>query len=281
MGDAAASSGKVQMAGPGATLAGSARLVIDHLTKKFGSFTAVDDISLAVQPGEIFGFLGPNGAGKTTTIKMLAGLLKPDKGEIQIDGRSLASDPLACKRLTGYIPDRPYLYEKLTGSEFLQFIASLYDVPETRFREYAGRYLELFNLTAWQHHLIESFSHGMRQKLIIAAALLHEPALIIVDEPMVGLDPQSARLVKELFKSKARAGVSVFLSTHSLEIAQELCDRIAIIVNGRLRAMGDMEALRRAAKMADSDLESIFLELTGTYELKEVIAALQEPGQGI
>jgi ABC-2 type transport system ATP-binding protein len=253
----------------------SESLKILHLTKRFGSFAAVDDVSLTVGPGEIFGFLGPNGAGKTTTIKMIAGLLKPDHGSIHINGHDLAQEPGLCKQATGYIPDRPFLYEKLTGMEFLQFMAGLYQVPEPRFREASARFLELFRLTDWQHHLIESYSHGMRQKLIITAALLHNPSLIIVDEPMVGLDPQSARLVKELFKERARSGTSIFLSTHSLEIAEELCDLIAIIQNGRIRCLGDLESLRKEAKLEDSDLEAIFLELTGTYELREVIAALK------
>ncbi|MEW6218480.1 MAG: ABC transporter ATP-binding protein [Thermodesulfobacteriota bacterium] len=250
-------------------------LVIDRLVKRFGSFTAVDEVSLAVQPGEIFGFLGPNGAGKTTTIKMLAGLLQPDGGRITIDGHDLAQEPIPCKQVTGYIPDRPYLYEKLTGQEFLRFIASLYGVSPERLAAISSRFLGLFHLSEWQDHLIESYSHGMRQKLIITAALLQDPKLIIVDEPMVGLDPQSARIVKELFKGFARSGKAIFLSTHSLEVAEELCDRIAIILNGRIRALGDLASLRQEARLEDSGLEEIFLELTGSYELRGIIEALR------
>ncbi len=250
-------------------------LVIDNLTKKFGGFTAVDNISLKVQRGEIFGFLGPNGAGKTTTIKMIAGLLKPDNGQIFINDHNLAQEPRQCKQETGYIPDRPYLFEKLTGVEFLQFIASLYDLEPEAFTRNTNHYLKLFDLEDWQHHLIESYSHGMRQKLIISSIFMLEPPLIVVDEPMVGLDPKSARIVKELFRRHAATGASIFLSTHSLEIAEELCDRIGIILNGGLRALGNLQDLQREARLEHSDLEEIFLELTGAYELQDVIAALR------
>ncbi len=250
-------------------------LVIENLTKNFGKFTAVDNISLSVRQGEIFGFLGPNGAGKTTTIKMIAGLLQPDTGQIAINRRSLAEEPEKCKQDTGYIPDRPYLFEKLTGFEFLQFIGSLYGLAPEIFNRNTGNYLKLFDLEDWQHHLIESYSHGMRQKLIISSILMLEPPLIVVDEPMVGLDPKSARIVKELFKSHAARGTAIFLSTHSLEIAEELCDRIGIIQNGSLRALGNLKDLQREARLEHSDLEEIFLELTGAYELQDIIAALR------
>jgi len=250
-------------------------LAIEGLTKKFGSFKAVDDISLTVDRGEIFGFLGPNGAGKTTTIKMIAGLLKPDAGTIHINSNDLAKDTKSCKQDTGYIPDRPYLFEKLTGYEFLQFIASLYNLDQGLFTKNTEYFLRLFDLLDWQHHLIESYSHGMRQKLIVSSVFMLDPPLIVVDEPMVGLDPKSARIVKELFKKHAASGNSIFLSTHSLEIAEELCDRIGIILNGSLRAVGNLSDLQAEAKTAHSDLEEIFLELTGAYELQEIIAALR------
>ena len=254
---------------------GALPLVVEHLGKNFGGYQAVQDLSMALRAGQIFGFLGPNGAGKTTTIKMLAGLLKPDSGSIRIHGYDLGRDPVACKRLTGYIPDRPFLYEKLTGREFLQFIASLYDLDEKRYRENSEHLLGLFDLAQWQQHLIESYSHGMRQKLIMTSTFMLEPPLIIVDEPMVGLDPKSARIVKELFKGHAAEGNSIFLSTHSLEIAEELCDRIAIIVQGAVRSTGDLATLRKEARLEHSDLEEIFLELTGAFELNEIIAALR------
>lgn len=250
-------------------------IAITDLTKVFGSFKAVNNISLEVGRGEIFGFLGPNGAGKTTTIKMLAGLLKPDFGQIMIGNIDLEVEPEQCKRLTGYIPDRPFLYEKLTGDEFLQFIASLYGVPADRYNKLVPEFLTLFDLTDWRHHLIESYSHGMRQKLIIASAFILEPPLIVVDEPMVGLDPKSARIVKELFKKHVKNGGSIFLSTHSLEIAEELCDRIAIIMQGKIKCIGDMDYLRKEASMESSGLEEIFLELTGAYELQAIINALR------
>jgi ABC-2 type transport system ATP-binding protein len=194
---------------------------------------------------------------------------------VYINGRRLATEPEKCKQDTGYIPDRPYLFEKLSGYEFLQFIASLYSLPPEKFTENTDHYLNIFDLEEWRHHLIESYSHGMRQKLIISSVFMLEPPLIVVDEPMVGLDPKSARIVKELFKNHAARGTSIFLSTHSLEIAQELCDRIGIILNGKLRALGNLDDLQQEARTDHSDLEEIFLELTGAYELQEIIAALR------
>ena len=252
-----------------------AGIIIENLVKKYGTFTAVDNISLEVNAGQIFGFLGPNGAGKTTTIKLLAGLLKPDAGSILINGYNIAKDPVNCKLHTGYIPDRPFLYEKLTGNEFLRFIASLYNLSTETFERNVDRLLTLFDLINWQDHLIESYSHGMRQKLIMTSVFMLDTPTIIVDEPMVGLDPKSARIVKELFKNHARIGGSIFLSTHSLEIAEELCGEIAIILNGSIKAIGDMETLRQEASLETSDLEEVFLELTEAEELKEVISALK------
>lgn len=251
-------------------------LEINNLTKQFGTYTAVNAIDLKVAQGEILGFVGPNGAGKTTTIKMIAGLLQPDRGTISINGRFLSDHPLECKQHTGYIPDRPWLFEKLTGMEYLQFIASLYSLPAETFPPAALTYLDLFDLSNWQHHLIESYSHGMRQKLIMTSVMMLNQPLLVIDEPMVGLDPKAARLVKEIFKKKADEGTAIFLSTHSLEIAEELCHRIAIISHGRLLTIGDMESLRREAGKTDSGLEDIFLELTGAWELQQVIKALQD-----
>ncbi|MBU0485165.1 MAG: ABC transporter ATP-binding protein [Proteobacteria bacterium] len=250
-------------------------IAVTGLSKEFGGYLAVNNIDLSVDPGEIFGFLGPNGAGKTTTIKMLAGLLRPDQGRILINNHDMASEPIICKQQTGYIPDRPYLYEKLTGQEFLQFIASLYHLPADIFERNVDHYLKIFDLNDWRHHLVESYSHGMKQKLIITSAFMLEPPLIIVDEPMVGLDPKSARIVKEIFKKHAAKGGSVFLSTHSLEIAEELCDKIAIIQQGKIRATGNLTSLRHEAKLEGSGLEEIFLELTGAHELQAIISALR------
>ncbi|MGW8193810.1 MAG: ABC transporter ATP-binding protein [Desulforhopalus sp.] len=251
-------------------------LELIELTKDFGTFRAVDRVDIALERGEIFGFLGPNGAGKTTTIKMMAGLLLPTAGTIRIGGFNMAGDPLRCKAITGYIPDRPFLYEKLTGDEYLRFIRSLYPLDgHGPLPEAAEQYLELFDLTDWRHHLIEGYSHGMRQKLIMTSVLMLDQPLIIVDEPMVGLDPKSARIVKELFKQKAAEGIAIFLSTHSMEIAEELCDRIAILVNGRIRAVGTVTDLRALAESGSGHLEDIFLELTGAFELQGVIRALR------
>ena len=249
-------------------------LEISGLSKQFGEFRAVDSVSLMVHGGEILGFLGPNGAGKTTTIKMVAGLLQPSVGKIKICGEDLTEKPTIRKNRTGYIPDRPFLYEKLTGSEYLGFIASLYETPGNPLHA-AQEYLELFDLAEWQDHLIEGYSHGMRQKLIMTSIFMLDQPLIVVDEPMIGLDPKSARIVKELFRAKADEGKGVFLSTHSMEIAEELCDRIAIIQKGKIRAVGTMNELRRAAVRENSSLEDIFLELTGAFELQQVIAALR------
>ncbi len=249
---------------------------ISNVTKTFSNYKAVNDITLDVKPGEIFGFLGPNGAGKTTTIKMLAGLLKPDTGRISIGRYNMTTQPLQCKNISGYIPDRPYLYEKLTGIEFLQFIASLYQISKEQFIQNSSRFLKLFDLTEWRHNLIESYSHGMRQKLIISSVFTLEPPLIIVDEPMVGLDPKSARIVKELFKGHSRNGGTIFLSTHSLEIAEELCDRLAIIIQGSIKSIGTLAMLKDESRLNDSGLEDIFLELTGAHELTGIIAALRQ-----
>lgn len=247
-------------------------LHFSELSKNFGEFTAVDKIELELKSGEIYGFLGPNGAGKTTTIKMLTGLLQPSCGTIKICNKELAQNPLYCKNLTGYIPDRPYLYEKLTGMEYLEFINSLYETDQDECIKNAVQYLELFDLLNWRDHLIEGYSHGMRQKLIMTSIFMLNQPLIIVDEPMVGLDPKSGRIVKELFKVKARQGTGILLSTHSMEIAEELCDRIGIIVHGKIIASGSMEELRQKG---DGSLEDIFLQLTGAFELQPIVQALR------
>ena len=253
-------------------------LVLNQLSKQFDSLTAVNGIDLRVSAGEIFGFLGPNGAGKTTTIKIIAGLLLPTGGSASICGHSLMDESRICRQLTGYIPDRPYLYEKLTGAEYLSFIASLYphSTDSDRQQARADEYLHLFDLQQWRNNLIESYSHGMRQKLIMTSMLMLDLPLLVVDEPMVGLDPKSARIVKELFRKKARQGTTIFLSTHSMEIAEELCDRVSIIVNGSIIASGDIDSLRQDPSLAGKNLEELFLQLTGAFELQHVIAALRD-----
>ena len=233
-----------------------------NVTKTFKALHAVDQLSLEVGEGAIFGFLGPNGAGKTTTIKMMAGILQPTSGQILIDGIDLSRDPTAAKKRIGFIPDRPFLYEKLTAVEFLRFIAGLYGM--NRHGTLLSRIedmLDRFDLFHWKDELIESYSHGMKQRLVMSAALLHEPKVLIVDEPMVGLDPRGARLVKDIFQDRARKGTTVFMSTHSLDVAQEVCGEIGIIQAGRLIAQGSAEHLGEVANMKGS-LESIFLKLT-------------------
>jgi len=236
-----------------------------NLSKNYGKLTAVNSINLSVAKGEVFGFLGPNGAGKTTTIKMMAGLLQPTHGQALIGGYDIQQEPLKAKFITGFIPDRPYLYEKLTATEFMHFTAKLYDMknPKQRAREL----LELFGLTEWSDELVENFSHGMKQRLVMASSLLHQPRVLVVDEPMVGLDPRGTRLVKDIFKDLAEQGVTVFMSTHTLEIVEQMCTRVAIINKGEIIAEGSVEELGRMASMPDSHLEPIFLRLTGGDEM--------------
>jgi len=233
-----------------------------NLTKLYKGVRAVDRINLQIEKGVCFGFLGPNGAGKTTTIRMMAGVLKPTEGQIIINGHDLAKEPSAVKQSVGFIPDRPFMYEKLTGLEFLYFVAGLYSLNSTssldrRIRDLLG----LFELKQWEEELIESYSHGMKQRLIMCAALIHRPKVLIVDEPMVGLDPKGARLVKNIFRDQAEKGTTLFISTHSLAVAEEVCEEIAIIQEGRIIARGTAGELREKAGI-DGNLEDIFLRLT-------------------
>ena len=247
-----------------------------HLSKSYGATLAVDDVNLSVPTGEIFGCLGPNGAGKTTTIRMMMGLLQPTSGTVRLGGHDLANNPIAAKQLCGFVPDRPHIYEKLTGAEFLDFIAGLYHVQPTVVVERRDELLEMFDLSEWATELVESYSHGMKQRLVMAASLIHAPRILIVDEPMVGLDPRGARLLKRTLKQLARDGVTVFMSTHSLEVAAETCDRIGIINQGRLIALGTMDELRRqAGQHSSSNLEAIFLKLTGGEDVAELLTALR------
>ncbi|MCL6448647.1 MAG: ABC transporter ATP-binding protein [Armatimonadetes bacterium] len=226
-----------------------------------GQVKAVDNINLKVRKGEIFGFLGPNGAGKTTTIKMIVGLLQPDAGTILVDGIDLEKDPLAAKRKIGYVPDHPAVYEKLTGIEYLNFLGDVYQVPAETRRERLEHYLEIFELKGAIKDLIGSYSHGMKQKLVLTGALLHDPPVWIMDEPMVGLDPRSAFLLKDLMAGHCAKGHTVFFSTHILEVAEKLCHRLAIINRGRIIACGTLAEIK--AQHEKETLERIFLELTG------------------
>jgi ABC-2 type transport system ATP-binding protein len=234
-----------------------------ELTKRYGKFTAVDGITLHVPRGELFGLLGPNGAGKTTTMRMIAGILRPTSGSIAVAGIDLLARPLAAKAKLGFIPDRPFVYDKLTGGEFLRFAAALYGQQGPTVERRIDELLELFELTPWKGELTENYSHGMRQKLIICGAFVHRPELIVVDEPMVGLDPKSARLLKDLFRQFVDRGGTVLMSTHTLEVAEVMCDRIAIVYRGRMAAQGTLAELREQTASGNSSLEDMFLKLTG------------------
>ncbi len=243
---------------------------LTNLTKRYGSFTAVDGLDLEIPPGTLFGFLGPNGAGKTTTLRMIAGILKPSAGRVEIAGQDITANPLAAKARLGYIPDRPFVYDKLTGAEFLRFTASLYGQDGPVIERRIEELLDLFELLPWKDELTEAYSHGMRQKLIISSALVHRPEVIVVDEPMVGLDPKSGRLLKDLFRKFVERGGTVLMSTHTLEIAEGMCDRIAIIRGGKLIAHGTMAELREQHEAGDATLEALFLKLTGGLTEREI-----------
>lgn len=233
-----------------------------NVAKSYGSFKAVTDLSLNVPPGSIFAFLGMNGAGKTTTIKMLTGILAPSSGVIRLGGFNIQTQALEAKKLLGYVPDRPHVYPKLSGREFLYFICDLYKVPARESDKRIDEVLEEYSLTPWQDALIESYSHGMKQRIALCAALVHNPRVLIVDEPMVGLDPHGARDLKNAFKRYAQSGMTVFLSTHSLNVAEELADAMAIIHKGSLLATGTLSDIRNTSGAVADDLEDIFLELT-------------------
>jgi len=228
-----------------------------------GVLRAVDDLTLAVPPGEIFGFLGPNGAGKTTTIKMIVGILTADSGTILIEGRDNRAEPLACKAVTAYVPDEPEIYERLTGLEYLTFIADVYGVPSGERAQRARRWLEVFELADAANDPIQTYSHGMRQKIVLTGALLVEPRVFVLDEPLTGLDPRSAHHLKEAMRAHCDRGGTLFFSTHVMEVAETFCDRMAIIHHGRLAACGTLAELRRKAGDSRS-LENIFLEMTGS-----------------
>jgi ABC-2 type transport system ATP-binding protein len=248
---------------------------LEGLTKTYGKFVAVNRIALHVPRGELFGFLGPNGAGKTTTLRMIAGILQPNEGSVTIGGDDLITSPMQAKARLGFIPDRPFMYDKLTGAEFLRFVAGLYNQDGTRVEQRIDELLDLFELTQWKNELVESYSHGMRQKLIISSALIHRPECIVVDEPMVGLDPKGARLLKDIFRGFVDRGGTVLMSTHTLEVAEAMCDRIGIIQTGNIVACGSMEELQQQTAAGDVSLEELFLKLTGGEAVRELAAVLE------
>jgi ABC-2 type transport system ATP-binding protein len=254
----------------------------EGLTKRFGNFTAVDGLDLQINGGELFCFLGPNGAGKTTTIKMIIGTLVPTEGRVFLDGIDVYKEPVKAKRVLGYVPDEPNLYEKLTAIEFLSFIADIYRLDRTRARKRAMELLEMFELSGRANEQMGGYSHGMKQKVALAAALLHEPKVLLLDEPTVGLDPKGARMIKDILRGLCDRGTTVFMSTHILEIAERMADRVGIIQNGRLRAIGSVDELRGQARKSDEKLsgtqmtlEDLFLELTGGSEYEEVSRYLE------
>ena len=246
------------------------------LRKSYGRFEAVKGVDLHVRPGEVFGFLGPNGAGKTTTIKMVAGLLKPSSGSVHIDGIDTSVDPVGAKRRIGYIPDRPYLYERLTGREFLAFIGGVFGMEDREIAERGGELLTFFGLGHFGDELVEGYSHGMKQRLTLAGALLHKPKVLVVDEPMVGLDPAGAKLIKRVFREMAAEGHTVFLSTHTLEVAEAICDRVAIVNAGGIATLGTVQELKELHNAGGGNLEDVFLKLIAAPGDAEVLQVLRE-----
>jgi len=247
---------------------------LKNLTKNYGDFTALRDLNLTVPRGTLYGLLGPNGAGKTTALRIIAGILQPTSGSVVVGGFDVQKDPERAKGGLGFIPDRPFIYEKLTGAEFLRFVAGLFGQNGAEIDRRIDDLLSLWELTAWRDELLEAYSHGMRQKLIISSALIHRPEVIVVDEPLVGLDPKAARLLKDVFRGFVGRGGTILMSTHTLEVAETLCDRIAIIQDGGIRAEGTMDDLREEVQSGDAGLEEIFLKLTGGHKVRELLEVL-------
>jgi ABC-2 type transport system ATP-binding protein len=235
---------------------------IEHVTRRYGTKVAVEDLTLEIPAGELFAFLGPNGAGKTTTIKMIVGLLRPSSGTIRLCGHDVVATAGAANRLLGYVPDVPYLYDKLTGREFLRFIAEMYGVERRAADAKIERHIDTFGLRSFVDDLTESYSHGMKQRLVFAAAMLHDPKVLVIDEPMVGLDPRSVRLVKDLLRAGAAAGQTIFMSTHLLSIAEEIADRVGTVDQGKLRFLGTIDELRAKVATHERSLEHLYLSFT-------------------
>jgi ABC-2 type transport system ATP-binding protein len=258
---------------------GAAIKLID-LTKTYGKHEAVHRLNIDVAKGELFGFLGPNGAGKTTTIKMMTGLLEPTAGIAEVGGINMWKRPLEAKKRIAYVPDQPDLYPKLSGWDYLAFIASVFRMPKKKFQQKAAELLGTFNLTDRAGELIEGYSHGMKQKIAICGALIHEPDILFLDEPTVGLDPQSAHTLKNTLRERCDHGMTAFVSTHILEIAEQMCDRMGIIQDGKMVALGTMEELKRLDKHQAQSLEDIFLELTGSRDQQALINEISKTGTG-
>ncbi len=244
------------------------------VSKRYSDVTALDYLDLDVKKGEIFGLLGPNGSGKSTTLKMILGLVRPDSGSVNVLGINVGDAPVAVKRRIGYVPESPRLYEFLTGLEFLDFTGDIYGMELEEKKKRVEEFLKALDLEGREGDTISSYSEGMKQKVVIISTIMHKPELLLLDEPLSGLDPRSAKIVKDLLRQLASQGVTTIMSTHILEIAQAMCDRIAIVYEGRLLALGTMQELRRKARMPESGLEDIFLELTGTADVKPIVEAL-------
>ena len=247
---------------------------LKDVVKRYGEILAVDNVSLTMKTGEVFGLLGPNGSGKSTTMKMLLGLVQPDSGSVNVLGLDVLKDPVAVKRLVGYVPESPRLYEFLTGIEYLDFIGDLYGMQTAEKQTRINEYLKALQLEGREGDMISSYSEGMKQKIALISAFLHRPKLLILDEPLSGLDPRSAKIVKDFLQELKTQGVTTIISTHVLEIAEALCDRIAIMFKGKPVALGTMDELRQMAKLPNSGLEDIFLKLTGTGDIKAVVEEL-------
>jgi ABC-2 type transport system ATP-binding protein len=247
---------------------------LKSVVKRYGDILAVDNVDLSIKPGEIFGLLGPNGSGKSTSLKMLLGLVQPDSGSVNVLGNDVQRDPVAVKRLVGYVPESPRLYDFLTGIEYLDFVGDVYDMQTEEKKTRINEYLGALQLEGREGDMISSYSEGMKQKIALISAFLHRPKLLILDEPLSGLDPRSARIVKDFLHELKAHGVTTIMSTHVLEIAQALCDRIGIMYHGKLLALGTMSELRQMARLPDSGLEDIFLKLTGTGDIKAVVEEL-------
>ncbi|MEM3697719.1 MAG: ABC transporter ATP-binding protein [Candidatus Bathyarchaeia archaeon] len=249
---------------------------LSSVSKRYGDVTAVDYLDLEVKRGEIFGLLGPNGSGKSTTLKMILGLVKPGSGSVNVLGINVEDDPVAVKRKIGYVPESPRVYEFLTGLEFLDFTGDVYGMAPDEKKKRIEEFVRALDLEGREGDTISSYSEGMKQKVVIIHALMHKPELLLLDEPLSGLDPKSARIIKDLLRELASQGVTTIMSTHILEIAQAMCDRIGIMYEGRLLALGTMKELRQKAKMPESGLEDIFLKLTGTSDVKPIVEALMK-----
>lgn len=254
----------------------SSAVKLTSVSKRYSDVTAIDYLDLDIRKGEIFGLLGPNGSGKSTTLKMVLGLVSPDMGSVNVLGINVQNNPVAVKKQVGYVPESPRVYEFLTGLEFLDFTGDVYGMKLEEKKKRIEEFLKALDLEGREGDMISSYSEGMRQKVIIISALIHRPELLLLDEPLSGLDPKSARIVKDLLRELASQGITVIMSTHVLEIAQAMCDRIAIMYEGKLLALGTMKELRQKAKMPESGLEDIFLKLTGTSDVKPVVEALMK-----